>query len=301
MGRRHTYMAANSFVGVSTRRVLTIAILMMLPAQADGLALEGLRASKSGKVRLGIFQIEGPKAQAELLVDAAATALSKLKRLEVVTKKDIERMLDFERERALMECTDEDKCLSQIAGAFGVDYLISGSFNPLQGAQAITLQLMDTQRAEGLRREVESWDGAEAELVHLVSAMAVRLVVGNKELHGSVLVNVDQEDARVRIDGVEVGRSPMKLAWRAPVGKRTLEISKSGFVTHVQRLVVPYDERRVFNVRLKVEEQRWYQAWWVWVIGGVAVGGAAAAAAVVATRDSRGQGTFVIDPVEELR
>src|SRR5437899_3317519 len=64
---------------------------------------------------------------ATLATDAVAESLRDLGVFKVLSSEDIKRLLNFQREKALVggQCT-EDQCLAEIGGALGADSMVSG-------------------------------------------------------------------------------------------------------------------------------------------------------------------------------
>src|SRR5438045_2465034 len=64
----------------------------------------------------------------EFFADHFANQLGLQPGIQVTTKGEIASLLGFERQRQLLGCsTDQASCLAELAGALGVDGLISGS------------------------------------------------------------------------------------------------------------------------------------------------------------------------------
>lgn len=77
-------------------------------------------------------------------VDRFATQLS-APRLEVTTQRDIQQLLGFERQKQLLGCADDgSSCLAELAGALGVQALVSGSVAKTESGYLVTLRLLRT-------------------------------------------------------------------------------------------------------------------------------------------------------------
>src|SRR5687768_16999194 len=64
---------------------------------------------------------------AENLTDVVTVALGRLGVFDVLSRADIERMLQFEQQRQAIGCESDMQCLAEIGGALGVALLVSGS------------------------------------------------------------------------------------------------------------------------------------------------------------------------------
>jgi hypothetical protein len=120
---------------------MLMALMLLCAGQVQGpvkMAVPGL--SLSGvETKLG-----------EAYVERFATLLGRDPRLKVTTKRDIEAVLGFERQKALMGCNESSTtCLAELAGGLGVDALLSGSLAKAGSGYIVTM------------RVVRAGDGAE--------------------------------------------------------------------------------------------------------------------------------------------
>ncbi|MBL8924301.1 MAG: hypothetical protein JNJ54_35965 [Myxococcaceae bacterium] len=80
---------------------------------------------------------------------------------EVVTAEDLRTLLGLERQRQLMGCT-ESSCTTELAGALGARFVLSGSLTKLGATWQLTLTTLDTQRGQPVGRSVRLDTSAEA-------------------------------------------------------------------------------------------------------------------------------------------
>src|SRR5438270_767953 len=83
-----------------------------------------------------------PPELAELVGEALTQEAHKLDGPRVVGMAEIREMLGFERQRELAGCT-ESECLTEIAGALGVDQVLSGSIGKLGDSFLLNLRLQN--------------------------------------------------------------------------------------------------------------------------------------------------------------
>lgn len=74
-------------------------------------------------------------------------------RLSLVTASDIEQLVDLEAERALLNC-DKTSCLAELAGAFGMRYVLFGQMSKLGSVFILELSVFDSVQARPIAREV---------------------------------------------------------------------------------------------------------------------------------------------------
>lgn len=92
-------------------------------------------------------------ASANAMTDAIATEVSKRGFFAVMTANDVQQLIGLERQKQLLGCgEDSSSCLSELAGAIGVGYVMSGTLTRLGEAYQLTLQALDTQKATPLGR-----------------------------------------------------------------------------------------------------------------------------------------------------
>ncbi|MFL5322074.1 MAG: hypothetical protein ACJ790_20600 [Myxococcaceae bacterium] len=72
-----------------------------------------------------------------------------------VTSKDVQTLLGVERQKQLVGCNDaSSSCLSELAGALGAPYVLSGSVSKLGSAIQLTLQMLDVGKAQTVARAI---------------------------------------------------------------------------------------------------------------------------------------------------
>lgn len=87
------------------------------------------------------------------LTEAVATEVSSRGFFQVLSSKDVETLLSVERQRELMGCSDEaTNCVTELAGALGARFVLSGSVARLGEAYQLNLQTLDSQKAQPLGR-----------------------------------------------------------------------------------------------------------------------------------------------------
>jgi TolB-like protein len=119
-------------------RALLAAAVVMITSQA--LAAE--------PVRVAVLPLKAGPGVAQGLADVIGESLSaevqKRPGISVLTAKDMESRLQVERQKALLGCSEEGACTAEIAGALGVDRIITGSLAKVGTSFILNLQLIDT-------------------------------------------------------------------------------------------------------------------------------------------------------------
>src|ERR1035437_4610302 len=84
--------------------------------------------------KLMVLELTTPAADsqaASALTDAVATEVAARGFFEVVSAKDMQTLQGIERQRQLVGCADESRCLMELAGALGARFVISGQLGRL--------------------------------------------------------------------------------------------------------------------------------------------------------------------------
>ncbi len=92
---------------------------------------------------------------ATLLEEATVAEVSRAGYFQVIGSKDVQTLLGLERQKQLLGCSeDSGSCMTELAGALGARFVLTGSVSKLGDAYQLTLQTLDSQRATTLGRSV---------------------------------------------------------------------------------------------------------------------------------------------------
>ncbi len=120
------------------------------------LLVAALLAADKPKLAVLDFQAQGvPAETAQALTTAATQELSRRGFFEIVTSEDIRTLLGVERQRQLMGCSDAaTSCTAELAGAMGSRFVLSGNVTKLGNALQLSMQMLDTVKAQTVSRSV---------------------------------------------------------------------------------------------------------------------------------------------------
>jgi hypothetical protein len=111
---------------------------------------------------------------------------------------------------------------------------------------------------------------------------------------GTVHVTVFQKNAKVAIDGHNLGLPPVDA--ELGIGGHQMEVSAPGWLSQRQELVIAGGQIRNIDVFLDKppHKARVYEKWWFWTLGVVVLGGVATAVAIPLTTTTQSplQGTL---------
>jgi hypothetical protein len=85
-------------------------------------------------------------------------------------------MIGFEKEKQMLGCSDDSKCMTEIAGALGADWILVGSLGQLDALYRLDLKLIDAKRSKISGRIGDSIEGSQARLVAATQAGVHKLL-----------------------------------------------------------------------------------------------------------------------------
>lgn len=90
---------------------------------------------------------------ASALTETVTTELGKRGFFDVISSKDLQTLMGVERQKQLVGCAeDSSSCMAELAGALGARFVVSGSVAKLGPAYQLSLQALDTQKAQPIGR-----------------------------------------------------------------------------------------------------------------------------------------------------
>lgn len=119
--------------------------------------LVALTATATEKPKLVVLELT-PGAGVEKtltapLTDAITNELQARGYFDVMSSRDVQALLGMERQRELLGCNDASRsCMTEISGALGARFILSGSLARLGDAWQLTLTTLDSQKAQPLGR-----------------------------------------------------------------------------------------------------------------------------------------------------
>lgn len=187
---------------------------------------------------------------------AIAEELEKTAAFKTISSQEIIQMLDHEGQKQLLACSSDVSCLTDIGGALGTDYLLTGSVLQVDEAYLIQLQLIDIANAKVANRVSREFKGGPLALVQdlrVATLLLARPVM--KQSQGSLLVQCKEEGASIKINDAIVGVTPLAEALSLAQGMHTLEVSKSGFILFRRDVHVEKDKTLTVNVVLQPSQE----------------------------------------------
>lgn len=184
-------------------------------------------AKPAAKQKLAVLEIRPlgtEAARAELVSEIALTEASAVKGYDVIGKSDIVSILGFEKQKAVLGCTDDSACLAELGGALGVDLVLVGSLGRIGALYRLDLKLVDSRRARIKGRVGVNVEGQEEKIVQ-ATQRAVRALL--------------DPDAKIALTGpntIDLSApaappKPRALGWTA-IGTGVLAVGLGAFATY---------------------------------------------------------------------
>ena len=135
------------------------------PAVVEEAAPAAPEVSGPTRIALYDFVLDGVEPRiGQLVTESTLVELRKLERVSVIGMQEIRDMLDHESARQMAGCDADDSCLADIAGALGVDVLVTGGLARVGDEHILSLRRMDQRRAKvvgSVSRRLTAEDGEE--------------------------------------------------------------------------------------------------------------------------------------------
>lgn len=112
---------------------------------------------------------------ARLLGEMTVARLQAIGRHEVMSSADVATLLDAERQKQLVGCSDES-CLAEIGGALGAELLVVGNVSRLGGRAVLTLKLIDTRETKLVKQLADELPADESEFSERIRVASFTLL-----------------------------------------------------------------------------------------------------------------------------
>jgi TolB-like protein len=120
--------------------LLVFVLLVGVPGRAAA------QKPDKGKTKIAVLTLRnGPGVDAkitELVTELLVGSLQE-RGIKVVSSKEVETAIGFERQKRLLGCAEDTSCLAEVGGALGVDRILSGTLGKLGGSLLVTLQVIN--------------------------------------------------------------------------------------------------------------------------------------------------------------
>lgn len=156
------------------KSLLPVALLLLAAIAQASSPEDGQRTGDRPKlVVLDLVGAGGvPQDVASALSEAVVKEVEGRRLFDVRSSKEVQTLLGLERQKQMLGCADETACLAEVAGALGARFVLSGSLAKLGETYQLSLQTMDSTKAQPIGRSVrlaESLERLSAQLPYAVA------------------------------------------------------------------------------------------------------------------------------------
>jgi iron complex outermembrane receptor protein len=113
--------------------------------------------------------------KADALADMLAGEISQIGNIKVISMNDVLALLNLEKKKRLAGCKDES-CVSEIVGAMGVRWMVSGNVGIFGNTYLLNLKLYDTVKVDVASRVSIRVEGGEEDLLNELLKAAHKLI-----------------------------------------------------------------------------------------------------------------------------
>jgi hypothetical protein len=88
------------------------------------------------------------------IIDGVAPEVDRRGYFRSLTSKDVQTILGVERQKQLLGCSEASTCLTELAGALGAPYVLTGSISQIGPSLQLSMQLLDVSKSQVVARSI---------------------------------------------------------------------------------------------------------------------------------------------------
>ena len=146
--------------------------------------------SKDEKINVMFFELKPlgkyDKNKTKMLENIILAELYKYKKFNVISKSDVEKILNAEEFKQMIECSD-NSCLMEISGALGAEILVSGDIGQIADVSQLSLKMLNNQDGKVYSRVSRSIEEKGRALISETKAAVMELISGYDPSYNLVL------------------------------------------------------------------------------------------------------------------
>ena len=184
------------------------------------------------EVSFAVFDLAAAGVSPELAANLTQILSGEIKRVEgtsVIGRDDIAALVQLEKEKTMLGCTDDLECLAEIGSALGVQKLVVGQIGILGESFVISLRMLDTASVQVDNRVTESFTADEGQLIGAIREAGRKLIGIEATEPGTLQITASEAGSTVFLDGEEVGQLPLPPLTDIKPGRHTVRITKKNF------------------------------------------------------------------------
>jgi hypothetical protein len=148
------------------------------PSAAQSTSPSAAPKAAAGPTKVAVMALSAPGFDKAVVVNLYGILVAEIdadERYRVVARDEIEALLGFEQQKTLLGC-DDTSCLAEIAGALGVEKVISGKVGKVGQTFVINLTMIDHSTARVEKRLIETVRGEEDLLIEAIAEVGRKLI-----------------------------------------------------------------------------------------------------------------------------
>lgn len=229
---------------------LVLATLGATAAHAEPQAAETaaedelLLATGAIDARIAIMSFDALGMEAEIVARLEALFRQELERLSRHPLPSRRQVMDaIQRSRELRTCSGDNACLAKIGRALGVDAVVSGNVAALGDSYILNIKVVSAKTGKEIRRlATDPLRGAPDDLIEGMRVAAYRLLAP-EQLLGSITVLTDLVGATVKVDGKDVGKTPLvRPIYKLALGPHELRVEAKGYTPFAETVEVRFQK-----------------------------------------------------------
>ncbi|MEM6708724.1 MAG: PEGA domain-containing protein, partial [Pseudomonadota bacterium] len=178
-------------------------------------------------------------------------------RYRVVAPSAVRAVLNREAQRQAVGKTASRETAELIGRLVESDLVVTSSIARTGDEWVFTLELVDARTSGVNNRQSVSYLGEPSGLVELVRPYVARLVDGTKaeEYRGQLEILVNEEEAQVRLDEIDLGLAPVRPVGDLTIGRHRVSVLKDGYLPFTQDVVIQRNETTLLQAPSRAAAQ----------------------------------------------
>jgi len=114
-------------------------------------------APTTEKPKIAVMEIQGGGVEAHVaagLTEAITQEIAGRGFFNVISSREIQTLIGFERQKQMVGCSSETTCLAELADAMGARFVLSGTVSKMGDAYQLSVQTLDSAKSQPLGRSI---------------------------------------------------------------------------------------------------------------------------------------------------
>jgi hypothetical protein len=213
-------------------------------------ALLAVPALGADKEKLAIVDLDVPPGMLGLSIQVTKAVLTEAQRQKraVITPDELREKLGNKSLNELIKCADSPACVQDKLGALGVTRAVTGKLNRDEKNYVLQLYLVDLKTMSVVTDVDRSILIASRRFQKDVEAAVPGFLRGEREAHGTLIVNATVQNTQISLNGEFMGVAPITTTLKP--GKYELKAEKKSYLPVKRFVDVEPNRKTVEEVRM---------------------------------------------------